>query len=178
MAVGQVGIERDGSPRGSQRLGHGVARGRHAPVPAHAERVGQSRPGGGELGIQLQRAAEAHDALFHVPPAFEQERAASQIQFVRLDIAGGGLDQASGGAGGQRDFQFFGDRARDLVLHVEDVRHLAVGLDVADGPRRISQNRRSELHGRAPVKRPHAGGQLVEQYTERKDVGAVIHANP
>ncbi len=105
--------------------------------------VGDRRPGEREVGVEHDRVLEHLEGELHVPRrAPAGVAAAPQVEVVGLEVLGRLGGELRLLLGRELDAQRLGDLVGDLVLHLEDVGHLAV---VALRPDREAGRRVHEL---------------------------------
>ena len=133
LHVRQLGLE------GDRLLGRGLGPLRPGRVALEVRVVLRAEDGVGGVGEGEQRVLR-HRVLEHLQGELEvlagqapRVALAAQVQVVGLEVLGGPGRELLLLLRREGDAQGLGDLARDLVLHLEDVRHLAV---VALGPER------------------------------------------
>ena len=132
-----------------------VSASRRPGVRQHGQRVSDAGPGQRIAGIELGCGPEQVEPGRDARSSPIDQRAAPQIELIRLDIRRRLCDQPIAFATREGHPQSLGDRLRNLILHVEDVFQLAV---VALGPQLIAIGHLAQLHGDAHAipRPPHA----------------------
>ena len=141
-----VGIELDRPFRRRHRLWFRLRASRGPGVRQHGQRVGDAGPGQRIAGVELDcRPKQVEPGRDARSPPIDQ-RAALQIELIRLDIRRRLFDQPIVFATGEGHPQSLGDRLRNLILHVEDVFQLTV---VPLRPQLKAIGHVAQLHGDA-----------------------------
>ena len=96
------------------------------PIRQHGQRVGDAGPGQRIAGVELDCRPKQDEPRRDARSPPIDQRAAPQIELIRLDIRRSLFDQPIVFATGEGDPQSLCDRLRDLILHVEDVFQLTV----------------------------------------------------